>query len=38
MDRFIPLDISSDKELELAKNKSLELFELVRSVVKNRAG
>lgn len=38
MDRFIPLNIPLDKVLELAENKPLELFELVKDIIGNEVG
>jgi len=38
MDSFKPVDISVDTLLELAEDKPLELFELIRGVIKNELG
>jgi len=38
MDRFITLNIPLDKVLELAENKPLELFELVKDIIENEVG
>ena len=38
MDKFAPLDIPLDKVLELAENKPLTLFELVRDFIEGEIG
>jgi hypothetical protein len=38
MDKFIALDITLDKMLELAENRPLALFELVRGLVESEVG
>jgi len=38
MDSFKPIDINVDALLELAENKPLELFELIRGIVESELG